>query len=80
MGWSLSGQAGALIGAALGYLNYRVIMGILEPRLRALDKSATAEERGAFERKITLMRRTFLALEVAILGGVGYVVGAWFGE
>jgi hypothetical protein len=68
---------GALAGAALGYLNFRVIIGILEPRLRALDKSATADERGAFERKIVLLRRVFFTLEILILGCVGYVVGSW---
>ncbi|MEX0590111.1 MAG: hypothetical protein WD207_03395 [Xanthobacteraceae bacterium] len=79
MDLSFCGQIGALAGAALGYLNYRVIIGILEPRLRSLDKSATAEERDAFERKIVLLRRIFLTLEVAILAGVGYVLGSWFG-
>jgi hypothetical protein len=77
---SLWGQIGALIGAALGYLNFRVIIGILEPRLRALDKSNTAEERNAFERKIVLLRRIFVTLEVVILGIVGYFVGSWLGE
>jgi len=76
---SLWGQIGALIGAALGYLNFRIIIGILEPRLRATDKSATAEERGAFERKIVLLRRIFLTLEVVVLALVGYFVGALFG-
>jgi len=76
---SLWGQIGALIGASLGYLNFRMIIGVLEPRLRATDKSATAEERGAFERKIVLLRRIFLTLEVVVLALVGYFVGALFG-
>jgi hypothetical protein len=80
MGLSLWGQAGALIGAMLGYLNFRVIIGVLEPRLRALDKSANADERGAFERKIVLLRRIFFTMEVVILAGVGYAVGSWFGD
>ncbi|MCC6949123.1 MAG: hypothetical protein IT539_15270 [Bradyrhizobiaceae bacterium] len=76
---SLWGQIGALIGAALGYLNFRVIIGILEPRLRATDKSGTAEERGSFERKIVLLRRIFFTFEVVVLGAVGYFVGSLFG-
>ena len=79
MGLSLWGQIGALIGAILGYLNFRVIIGILEPRLRALDKSTNADERGAFERKMMLLRRIFFTLEIVILGGIGYVVGSMFG-
>ena len=80
MGLSLWGQIGALIGAALGYVNFRVIMAVLEPRLRKLDNSQTAEGRGAFERKIVLLRRIFLVLEIGILGTVGYFVGNLFGE
>ncbi|HEY7458566.1 MAG TPA: hypothetical protein VH765_07430 [Xanthobacteraceae bacterium] len=80
MGLSLWGQVGALIGAALGYLNFRVLVGILEPRLRALDKSANADERGAFERKIVLLRRILFTFEIGILGFIGYLVGSWFGE
>jgi hypothetical protein len=80
MGLSLWGQIGALIGATLGYLNFRVIIGILEPRLRALDKSANADERGAFERKVALLRRIFFTLEIVILGFVGYLVGSWIEE
>ena len=79
MGLSLWGQIGALIGVMLGYLNFRVIIGILEPRLRALDKSANADERASFERKMVLLRRIFFTLEIAILGFIGYMVGSMFG-
>ena len=79
MGLSLSGQIGALIGAMLDYLNFRVIIGILEPRLRALDKSANVDDCAAFERKMVLLRRIFLTLEILILGFIGYVVGSMFG-
>jgi hypothetical protein len=79
MGLSLWGQIGVLIGAVLGYVNFRVIMAVLEPRLRKLDNSRTAEERGVFERKIVLLRRIFLVLEIGILGAVGYFVGSLFG-
>jgi hypothetical protein len=79
MGLSQWGLMGALVGAALGYLNFRVIIGVLEPRLRALDKSSSEDERGAFERRIGLLRRILFALEIGILGIVGYLVGSWFG-
>jgi hypothetical protein len=79
MGLSLWGQIGALIGAAIGYVNFRVIIAILEPRLRATDRSQTAEERGVFERKIVLLRRIFLVLEIGILGAIGYFLGHLFG-
>ena len=83
MNLSFWGQIGALAGAAIGYLNYVFILSIIEPRLRALDKSETAEERGVFERKIVLLRRIMLVIEVAVFAGVGYFLGSglggWFG-
>ena len=77
---SLWSQIGAVAGAALGYVNFRVFIAILEPRLRAFDDSRTAEERAAFERKIVLLRRILFTLEIGILAGVGYFAGAWFGS
>jgi len=79
MNLSWWGQIGALAGAVIGYANYAFILSIIEPRLRALDKSQTTEERGAFERKIVLLRRIMLAIEVAVFAGVGYFLGSTFG-
>jgi hypothetical protein len=79
MNLSFWGQIGALVGAVLGYVNFRVIIAIIEPRLRALDRSPTTEERNAFERKMALFRRILFVLEIAIMAGVGYFVGTMFG-
>jgi hypothetical protein len=79
MNLSFWGQIGALAGAVLGYINFRVIIAIIEPRLRALDHSPTTEERNAFERKMVLFRRILFVLEIAIMAGVGYFVGTMFG-
>jgi hypothetical protein len=73
------GQIGAAIGIVVGYLNYALIMGVLEPRLRATDRSQTADERGAFERKLVLLRRIVLVFEVLVFAGVGYFLGSYFG-
>jgi p-aminobenzoyl-glutamate transporter AbgT len=70
---------GAVLGTVLGVINYVVIMRIVEPRLRALDKSQTPEERDEFERKLSLMRRIILAVEVAVLAAIGYWLGRTFG-
>ena len=73
---SLGGLIGAVIGTALGAVNYAVIVGYVEKRLRALDTSRTAQEREEFERKIWLMRRIILGVDIFVLAGVGY----WFGK
>jgi hypothetical protein len=80
MNLSFWGQIGALAGAAIGFVNYRFIISIIEPRLRALDKSQTAEERNAFERKIVLLRRILFVFEVAVLAGAGYFAGSLLGD
>jgi hypothetical protein len=79
MTWSLWSVAGALVGAVLGYVNFRVIIGILEPRLRALDKSSSAAEQEAFEQRLGWLKRIFLVLEVLIVGAIGWFAGSLIG-
>ena len=78
MGLSLWSLIGTAAGVVVGYANYAFIMGVIEPRLRALDRSESEEERAAFERKIVLMRRIMLAFEIAVFAGTGYFIGAFF--
>jgi len=75
MAISVAGLIGAAVALALGLLNYRVIVSALEGRLRALDRSESAEERQAFEHKLTLMRRIILWTDVAVFPVVGYTLG-----
>jgi hypothetical protein len=72
---SLAGLVGAFVGLVAGWINFLVIVGIVERRLRQLDKSATQEERLAFEQKLGLMRRMILALDVVVFSVVGYAIG-----
>jgi hypothetical protein len=76
---SSAGLLGAVLGTIVGVINYVVIMRIVEPRLRALDKSQTREELETFERKLSLMRRIILAIEVAVLATLGYYAGRLIG-
>jgi len=75
MDLSLAGLIGAFIGLVIGWTSYIVIIGVLEPRLRQLDKSASSAEHAAFEDKLVLMRRLILGIEVVTLTVVGYVLG-----
>jgi hypothetical protein len=72
---SLGGLVGAVVGTGLGAINYVVIVGFVEKRLRALDKSETAAEREEFERKISMMRRLILGIDIVVLACVGYWAG-----
>jgi hypothetical protein len=75
-GLSLAGLIGAALGLAIGYVDYRVVGGVVEARLRKLDRSATPVERETFERKIGLFRWIFFAMTVGAFPIVGYLVGA----
>jgi hypothetical protein len=79
MDLSPSGLLGAMLGTILGVLNYVVFLRVLVPRLRALDKSQSREEREEFERKMSLMRRIILAADVVLFAAVGYYAGRFIG-
>jgi hypothetical protein len=74
--YSLPGFIGALVGVVSGVVNYGVVISVAEGRLRKLDRSQTSEEREAFERKLSLMRRLVLGIDIAAFAALGY----WFGR
>ena len=76
MDYSLPGFIGAFVGVVIGVINYGVVIAFVEARLRKLDRSQTQEERDEFERKISLMRRVVLAIDIVAFSAVGY----WFGR
>jgi hypothetical protein len=80
MSFSLASVIGALIGGAIGIASAIVILTALEARLRALDKSQSADEREDFERRVMLMRRIILTVETIVFAAVGYFVGplVWY--
>jgi hypothetical protein len=79
MDLSQPGLLGAMLGTIVGVLNYLVFLRIFVPRLRATDKSQTGEERDEFERKISLLRRIILSLDVVVFAGLGYWLGRTVG-
>ena len=76
MEYSLPGFIGAFVGVVIGVINYGVVISVAEGRLRKLDRSQTSEQREAFERKLSLMRRLVLGIDIAAFAALGY----WFGR
>jgi hypothetical protein len=72
---SLPAWLGALAGTVVGALIYAAAVGAIERRLRARDTSATPQEREAFERRLSVIRRTVLALDIGICAALGYWLG-----
>jgi hypothetical protein len=51
----------------------------VERHLRSLSDAKTPEQRGAFEDKLSVVRRVILAFDVAILAAAGYWIGNMVG-
>jgi hypothetical protein len=72
---SFPGLIGALVGLAIGYVDYRVVGGVLEGKLRKLDRSSGPAEQQAFERKIRILRVVLFVMTVLAFPVVGYWLG-----
>ena len=66
---------GGAVGLVLGYVDFRVVAGVIEGKLRRLDTSSTPAEKDSFERKIRLMRVIFATLTIGAFPVVGYLLG-----
>ncbi|KQU50896.1 hypothetical protein ASG72_13790 [Bosea sp. Leaf344] len=76
----MAGLVGALIGFALGLLEYRVISGAVVAALRRTDRSQSDEERADYARRIRILQAVLLLMTVGAMPVVGFFVGrALFG-
>ena len=73
---SPAGFVGAVVGTVIGVINYAAVVVFVEARLRKLDRSQTTAEREEFERKLSLLRRMVLTIDIVVFGILGY----WFGR
>jgi len=74
-GLSVAGLVGAAMGLVVGYVDYRVVAGVVVGRLRKLDRSQTPQEKDEFERKVRILRIVLFALTVVAFPVVGYLLG-----
>jgi hypothetical protein len=72
---SLPAWLGALCGMIVAAAIYGPAIRIVERRLRVANPAQTAEQRSAFEDRLSLMRRVILGLNVAVLAVLGYWIG-----
>ena len=71
----IAGLAGALIGLLLGWVDYRVVAGVVEAKLRRLDTSSGEAAKQVFERKIRIMRVLFMVMTVGAFPIIGFLLG-----
>jgi len=79
MEFSLPAWLGALCGMIAAAAIYRPAIGIVERRLRKSSGVEGAEQRAAFENKLSVVRRLILACDVALLAAAGYWIGNTLG-
>lgn len=73
---SLAGMLAAVIGIVLAAFAYGPLVAFVERGLRPRDASESVEEREAFEQERSLLRRVVLAVDILVLSGIGYWLGA----
>ena len=71
----VAGLIGALVGLLLGWVDYRVVAGVVEAKLRRLDASSGEAEKQVFERKIRIMRVLFMVMTVGAFPIIGFLLG-----
>ena len=79
MDYSLPAWLGALVGTIAAVALYVPAIRYLDRHMRAEHKPATAEEREAFEEKLSIARRVILGFDIAILATLGYWIGKAIG-
>jgi hypothetical protein len=80
MEYSLPAWLGALVGTVIAVAIYVPCMRLLDRHLRTQDGPTTLEEREAFEEKLSLIRRSVLGVDIAILATLGYWIGKVIGD
>jgi hypothetical protein len=75
MDYSLPAWLGALAGTVVAVVVYAPVIRIVDRRLRAQGGPTTLEKREDFESRIALVRRSILAIDIAILATLGYWIG-----
>jgi hypothetical protein len=79
MDYSLPAWLGALAGTAIAAAAYVPVIRIIDRHLRGLSGVTTPEERAEFERRLSIIRRVILGIDIAILATLGYWIGGAIG-
>ena len=75
-----AGLVGAVIGFALGLLEYRLMSAVVIRALRRTDRSTTEAEKADYERRIRILRAVLVVMTIGLMPVLGFVIGrALFG-
>ena len=71
----MAGLLGAVIGFALGLLEYRLMSAVVIGALRRTDRSQTEAERNDYERRIRILRAVLVVMTIGLMPILGFVIG-----
>ena len=76
---SLAGLLGAVIGIIVAAVVYTPLVARVERGFRSRQPAETPEEQATLALELALLRRAVLAVDIAVLAGLGYWLGIWIG-
>jgi hypothetical protein len=76
---SVRGLIGAFAGLVVALINDRVLVGVFQRRLRALDQPNTRAQHDALVARLGILRRVVLGVDIVLFSAVGYWLGRTFG-
>ena len=79
MDYSLPAWLGALVGTIAAVALYVPAIRYLDAYTRRQRQLETAEQREAFEERLSIARRVILGLDIAVLATLGYWIGKAIG-
>ena len=66
---------GALIGFVLGYIDYKIVVGVVQMRLKRVHADDVAADLAPFERKLKVLRVVILIMTLGAFPVIGYLTG-----
>jgi hypothetical protein len=72
-----AGLIGALFGFVLGYLDYKIVIGVIGRRLRQVEEAEQAEDLDRFEAHLGRMRIVVLVMTVGVFPVIGFLAGVF---
>ena len=72
-----AGLIGALFGFVLGYLDYKIVIGIIQKRLKQVEEAEQADNLDGFEKHLGRMRLVVLVMTVAAFPVIGFLAGVF---
>jgi len=79
MDFPVAGFLGAMAGTIIATIVFTAFVGTVERSLRAQARSETADDRAELENKVSVIRRTVLAVDIAAFAAAGYWIGQMIG-